>query len=449
MSDMAPTLDRSLGTLHLWGICVGLVISGEYFGWSYGWASAGTLGFLWSTGFVTAMYAALIFSFTELATAIPSAGGPFAYSLRAFGPLSGRVAGVATLIEFLFASPAVALAIGAYLGVQFPDLDPKLAAVALYAVFAVINIVGVKTSATLLLAVTVIAIGELLVFMGVMAPSFSWSHFVAHGWGPTAGGQPSFEGILKSLPFAIWFYLGLEGAAMAAEEVRDPARTTKIAFIGAIATLVALALGVMLFAGGAGDWRLLSNINDPLPQAMRRVVGSSSGWLKMLVWLGLFGLIASFHGNIIGYSRQIFAMARAGYLPAMLGRVHSRFRTPHLGILAGSVVGVAAIFSDSLVTIEGQSLTASIVTLSVFGALTVYVLSMASLIGLRRSAPDLERPFRTPGYPFVPVFALGSAATTLAVLAYYNQTVFRIFLMLLAGGALATRGKSPPPVTAD
>lgn len=73
-----PTLSRTLGGFHLWGIAVGLVISGEYFGWSYGWAQAGTLGFLVTTAVIAAMYVAFIFSFTELTTAIPHAGGPFA-----------------------------------------------------------------------------------------------------------------------------------------------------------------------------------------------------------------------------------------------------------------------------------------------------------------------------------------------------------------------------------
>ena len=73
-------------------------------------------------------------------------------------------------------------------------------------------------------------------------------------------------------------------------------------------TLLVLAFLVMIMAGGAGDWKTLSNINDPLPQAMKMVVGDSSGWLHMLVWLGMFGLIASFHGIILGYSRQIYAL---------------------------------------------------------------------------------------------------------------------------------------------
>src|ERR1700722_7449665 len=89
MAEGEPGLKKTLGGLHLWGIAVGLVISGEYFGWSYGWALAGTLGFLVTTVFIAVMYTTFIFSFTELPPAIPHAGGPFAYSYRAFGPLGG------------------------------------------------------------------------------------------------------------------------------------------------------------------------------------------------------------------------------------------------------------------------------------------------------------------------------------------------------------------------
>ena len=106
-------------------------------------------------------------------------------------------------------------------------------------------------------------------------------------------------------------------------------------------------MGVMLLAGGAGDWRTLSDINDPLPQAMKMVVGEHSNWMHMLVWIGLFGLIASFHGIILGYLRQFFALARAGYLPPSLAKL-SRFKTPHRATLAGGVIGIIAIFSDGI-----------------------------------------------------------------------------------------------------
>ena len=252
MSQPSPTsghtLKPVLSTLQLWGIAVGLVISGEYFGWSFGWASAGTLGFLVTTVMVAAMYTTFIFSFTELTTAIPHAGGPFAYTRRAFGPVGGYLAGAATLVEFVFAPPAISLAIGAYLNVQFPALDPKTAALGAYLVFMALNIAGVHLAATFELAITLLAIFELLVFMGVVAPGFSLAHFTANGW----AGQAEFSwatvpGIFAAVPFAIWFFLAIEGVAMAAEEAKDPRRSIPIAYVGGIVTLVLLAFGVMVF----------------------------------------------------------------------------------------------------------------------------------------------------------------------------------------------------------
>jgi ethanolamine permease len=442
-------LAKSLNAFHLWGIAVGLVISGEYFGWSFGWAQAGTLGFLITTGVIATMYLAFVFSFTELTTAIPQAGGPFAYSYRAFGPVGGAIAGFATLIEFLFAPPAIALAIGAYLNVQFPGLPPKMAAVGAYLLFVTLNIVGVRIAATFELAVTLLAVAELLVFMGVVAPAFSWVRFAEGGWaGTSTFHMGAFSGMIAAVPFAIWFFLAIEGVAMAAEEVRDPRRTIPLAYITGILTLTALAFGVMILAGGAGDWRALATVNDPLPQAMKTVVGESSGWLHMLVWLGLFGLVASFHGIIMAYARQIFALSRAGYLPAVFARLHPRFKTPALATIAGGAIGIAAIYSDNWVAIAGQSLTASIVIMAAFGALLMYVMSMASLFKLRQREPNLDRPYYAPLYPFAPALAMGIALCSLVAMAWFNREIFAIFFVTLTacvlgtllGRARATRG---------
>ena len=443
MSNAPPGLVRTLSGLHLWGIAVGLVISGEYFGWSYGWAQAGTLGFLVTTVVIALMYTTFIFSYTELTTAIPHAGGPFAYSYRAFGPLGGYLAGFATLVEFVFAPPAIALAIGAYLNVQFPALSARSAAVGAYLVFMALNIVGVTIAATFELVVTILAIGELLVFMGVVSGGFAWSHFTAGGWGghntPTLA---TVGGMFGAIPFAIWFFLAIEGAAMAAEEAKDPRRTIPRAYIAGILTLVLLAFGTMIFAGAVGDWQRLANINDPLPQAMKIVVGAKSGWLHLLVWIGLLGLIASFHGIIMGYSRQIFALARAGILPRALARIHPRFRTPHVAILAGGAVGIAAIYSDQLIKISGQPLTASIVTMSALGAIVMYILSLASLFRLRRIEPDLDRPFVTPAFPVFPIIALLIALVSLVAIVYYNLMIAAIFLVAGLLGGIVSAGRA-------
>ena len=428
-------LKPTLNAWHLWGLAVGLVISGEYFGWSYGWATAGTLGFMITSIVVAAMYTTFIFSFTELTTAIPNAGGPFAYASRAFGPVGGFIAGFATLIEFVFAPPAIAMAIGSYLQVQFPGADQKLMATGAYVIFMALNIVGVKTAATFELIVTVLAIFELLVFMGVVAPGFSVANFAAHGWaGQDTFSVVAFSGMFAAIPFAIWFFLAIEGVAMAAEEAKDPKRTIPVAYIAGIVTLVLLAIGVMVFAGGVGDWRKLSNINDPLPQAMKAVVGDNSNWLHMLVWIGLFGLVASFHGIILGYSRQIFALGRAGYVPSFFAAIHPRFGTPHRAVLAGGVIGIAAIFSDELFSFGGQTLTANIVTMSVFGAIVMYIMSMLSLFALRKKEPNLARPFPAIGYPVFPAIALALAVLCLAAMVYYNTLLAGVFagIMILA-----------------
>lgn len=434
------TLQKSLSGIHLWGIAVGLVISGEYFGWSYGWDKAGTLGFLITTIIVAVMYTCFIFSFTELTTAIPHAGGPFAYSYRAFGPLGGFVAGFATLIEFVFAPPAIALAIGSYLNVQFPSLDPKVAATGAYVIFMALNIAGVTIAATFELFVTVLAIIELFIFMGVVSPGFSNANFVANGWaGESTFSFTAFGGIFAAIPFAIWFFLAIEGAAMAAEETKNPNHTIPRAYIAGILTLVVLAFGTMIFAGGVGDWRQLSNINDPLPQAMKVVVGEQSGWLHMLVAIGLFGLVASFHGIIMGYSRQIFALARAGFLPARLATLHPTRKTPYLAILAGGVVGLIAIYSDNLIQFAGNTLTANVVTMSVFGALVMYIMSMAALIKLRQSEPKLVRPFRAPLYPVAPMIALGLSVLFLITMIWFNPQVFTLFVVLFGAGLVVYR----------
>ncbi|MDP2071717.1 ethanolamine permease [Methylotenera sp.] len=431
---MSSSLKATLNGWHLWGLAVGLVISGEYFGWSYGWDKAGTLGFLVTSILIAVMYTTFIFSFTELTTSIPHAGGPFAYARRAFGPRMAYVAGFATLIEFVFAPPAIAMAIGAYLNVQFSGVDPKLFAMGAYLIFVSLNIIGIRIAATFELFVTLLAVFELLVFMGVVSPGFSMSNFVANGWsGQNDFSMAAVPGIVAAIPFAIWFFLAIEGVAMAAEEAKDPKRTIPRAYIGGILTLVFLAMGVMVFAGGAGDWKALSNINDPLPQAMKMIVGENSGWLHMLVWIGLFGLVASFHGIIIGYSRQIFALSRAGYMPKFFGVINDRFQTPHRAIIAGAVVGMVAILGDNF-EFAGQTLTANLITMAVFGAIVMYIVSMMSLFALRKKEPDLERPFAAVAYPLFPTIALVMALICLVTMIYFNQQITLVFFGLMALG---------------
>jgi ethanolamine permease len=124
----------------------------------------------------------------------------------------------------VFAPPAIALAIGAYVNVQFPAFEPKWVALGAYIVFMALNIAGMTIAAGFELAVTLIAIFELCVFMGVVAPGFSAANFVKGGWsGADTFSIASWPGIFAAVPFAIWFFLAIEGVAMAARRRRTRA----------------------------------------------------------------------------------------------------------------------------------------------------------------------------------------------------------------------------------
>lgn len=408
-----PQLQKSLGPLHLWGLAVGLVISGEYFGWSYGWGQAGTLGFLVATLIVAVLYTTFIFSFTELTTAMPSAGGPFTYAQRAFGPWGGFVAGYATLVEFVFAPPAIALAVGKYVEFAAPGLPPnRVAAVAVVA-FGLLNLWGVKQTAGFELVVTVLAVVELCIFMGVTAPHFEAANFLKDGW------QGGVGGIIGALPFAIWFFLGIEGVAMASEEVVNPNRDLPRGYISGILTLVVLALGVMLCAGGVGDWKELAQIDFPIPRAAQMALGEGNPWNRVFAVLGVFGLTASLNGIVIGASRQLFAVARAGLLPEALTHTN-RFHAPHVAVVVTTLVGLGAIAAGK---------TDEVITLSAMGAVLMYMMSMASLFKLRRSQPHMTRPFRAPVYPAFPAVALVLSAFCLVAMVVNTKPVLTVIFV--------------------
>lgn len=408
-----PTpLKKVLRPVHLWAIAVGLVISGEYFGWNYGWAIAGTMGFLLSTLLVTVMYVTFIFSFTELTTSIPHAGGPFAYAHKAFGPLGGVMAGYATLVEFVLAPPAIAFALGSYVHFLYPAIPVLYTALASYVIFIGINLAGVKESAVFSLIITILAVAELLLFMGLVAPSFQLKNFMTE---PMPFG---FTGIFAAIPFAIWFYLAIEGVAMVAEEVKDPKKDIKKGYIYGLLTLVILALGVMILTGGVASWRNFSSIDYPLPEALSIVLGRNNSLTMLFAGIGLFGLIASFHGNVLAYSRQIFALARSGYLPGFLAQVNTRFRTPHYALIGGGVLGCISLFTGT---------TSQVIILSVMGAVLLYIVSLCSLFRLRKTAPEMERPFRAPAYPWFPAIALILSLISMAAIIWYNPFLSLLF----------------------
>jgi ethanolamine permease len=406
----------------LWGLGVGYVISGMYFGWNLGLEKGGTLGLAIATFFIIILYVTFTFSYTELACAIPKAGGGFDYANRALGKDWGFIAGMAQNIEFLFAPPAIAFAIGAYFNLFFPQIPVLYIAIFGYVIFTALNIYGVKAAAMFELTITILAVAELLLFAGVSFPHFKIEN-IQHNAFPNG-----WEGVFAAIPFAIWFFLAIEGVANVAEEAIKPQRTILIGFGSAILTLVILCILTFTSSVGVAGWEAIvyttegKSSDSPLPLALGHIVGSNNVLYHLLITIGLFGLVASFHGIILAAGRSSFEFGRVRYAPAFLGKIHPRFRTPANALLINMVIGIITLLTGK---------TGEIIIISVFGALTLYIISMISLLRLRKKEPGLERPFKVPAYPFFPIIALAIATVSFVAMAVYNRTLALIYLLLM------------------
>lgn len=418
-----PTLKKTLGPLMLWGLGVGYVISGMYFGWNLGLAEGGTLGLAIATFFIIIMYVTFTFSYTELACAIPKAGGAFDYADRALGKKLGFVAGMAQNVEFIFAPPAIAAAIGAYFHIFIPQIDTIYIAVFAYLIFTGLNIVGVRAAAIFELVITILAVIELLIFAGVCLPNIEMANL-------TFNALPNgFQGAFAAIPFAIWFFLAIEGVANVAEEAKNPQRSVLIGFGSAIMTLVVLCLLTFVSAVGVDGWESVvypagsSEPSDsPLPLALAKIVGDGHFLYHLLITVGLFGLIASFHGIILAAGRSTFEFGRVGYIPKALGKVHPKTSTPANALAINMVIGIIALLTGK---------TGEIITIACFGALTLYIVSMIAFFKLRKNEPELERPFKVPLYPFFPAIALIIATLAMIAMSIYNLKLAGIYVLIM------------------
>lgn len=420
-------LSRTLTPLMLWGLGVGYVISGMYFGWNLGLEKGGTMGLGIATFFIIILYVTFTFSYAELASAIPQAGGGFDYSRRAFGDTWGFIAGMAQNIEFIFAPPAIAFAIGAYFNLFFPSIPIIVIAIVSYIIFTALNIRGVKISALFELGITLFAVGELLLFAGITLPHFSTEAFFENSL------PNGISGIFAALPFAIWFFLGLEGVANVAEETINPQRTIKVGFSSALITLVLLCLLVFAGAVGVGGWENIvykedgSTSDSPLPLALISIVGDNNFLYHLLITIGLFGLVASFHGLILAAGRASYEFGKVRFAPPVFGKIHPRFHTPANALLLNMGIGIFALLTGK---------TAEIITIAVFGALFLYLFSMLAMVKLRKTEPDLPRPFKVPFYPLFPYTALTIAVVALMAMIIFNFYLFLLFFMIMSFSVL-------------
>jgi ethanolamine permease len=302
---------------------------------------------------------------------------------------------------------------------------------ACYLLFIGIHLYGVGEALKLMFAITVIAVVALAAFIIGMIPQFEVSNLFTID--PTnAAGASSFlpfgvVGVWAAFPYAIWFFLAIEGVPLAAEETRDPATDMPKGLIGGMAALLLFAVCVLVFGpGGAGSAAFTSDemlaAPSVLPLALTEAYGGTNALVTFVNIAGLAGLIASFFSIIFAYSRQTFALSRAGYLPRLLSVTSGR-RTPWMALIVPGVIGF-------LLALTGDG--ATLINIAVFGATISYALMMLSHIVLRRREPDLERPYRTPGGTITSGIAL-----VLAVLAVIATFIVDVRAALITLGVYA------------
>lgn len=397
------------GWVLLAGLGVAYVISGDFAGWNFGLAQGGWGGLLLATLLMATLYLCMVLSLAELSSMIPTSGGGYGFARVAFGPWGGFLTGTAILIEYAIAPAAIANFIGGYCTSLFGVGGPPVY-LAAYVLFVGLHLWGVGEALRLMFAITAVAVLALVVFLVAMVGRFEAANLfdiaATEAWGSSAFLPFGVMGVWAAIPYAMWFFLAVEGVPLAAEETANPQRDLPRGIIAAMAVLLVFGGAILVLGpGGVGAARLAISAN-PLVEALAVPAsdGNGGGWLPAFVnAVGLAGLAASFFSIIYAYSRQLFALSRAGYLPRALS-ITSRRKAPVYALLVPGVIG----FGLSLWE-QGDLL----ILVAVFGATISYVLMLAAHIVLRRRHPELPRPYRTPGGTFTSGLALALALLAL------------------------------------
>lgn len=340
--------------------------------------------------------ALIVACFADAGSRVSLSGGTYAYAEIAFGPYIGFI--VATSLWFganVLASAAVANVFVDTLSEISPRFaDPTVRAtvlVLMYALFAWINIRGVKLGSRAVQTVTLGKLTPLLVlvavgFLAINPPNLAWP------------GMPSGDATARTTVMLLFAFLGIESALTPSGEVKDPARTVPRAILATLVIVTLLYMALQLVAQGVLGSDLATNQKAPLAATARVVLGSGGGMLVLVgAAISTFGYVA---GDMLAAPRGIYALARDGLMPRPIANIHSRFRTPYVAILIHAAFALGFALSGSF---------AGLMVVATLASLIVYLICCAATIQLQRKnvRTDGALPFNVPGGPIVPVLAIG------------------------------------------
>ncbi len=423
MPETAIGLRRELGIWAATAIVVGTVIGSGIFlvpkDMILHVGSPATVLAVWVAGGLLSLAGAL--SYAELAAAMPEAGGEYVYLREAYGPLWGFLYGWTQMWVARGGSIAtLATAFFLYLGNFFPRLESvfytlplpigpgggplelrygQLLAVAVILLLAAINYLGVRFGAGVQVAVTILKVALIaaLVVAGLGAGRGGFGHFATAI--PAPGGIAGFFGALVA---ALWAYDGWNNVSMVAAEIRRPQRNLPIALVAG----TCLVMAIYLLANVAYFYVLPAAEvarSDRVAAEMMRAVAGEWGAAAVSV-AAMVSIFAALNGSLLSGARVPYALARGGLFFRSFGYIHPRYRTPAVSILGLGLWGSVLVFSGRY---------EELFRYVIFASWILYGMTAAAVLVLRWKRPDLDRPYRTPGYPVLPaLFVAGAAAVT-------------------------------------
>ncbi|MGH7502415.1 MAG: amino acid permease [Longimicrobiales bacterium] len=446
----AGTLRRALGPMALTTLGIGAVIGAGIFVITGNAAAqfAGP-GILISFLMVGVACGLAGLCYAEFASMIPVAGSAYTYAYVTLGELIAWILGWDLMLEYALAAATVAAGwsgtvseLLADFGIQLPArysaargtalmlgdgnaasavFDVPAAVIVLLATWLLV--IGIKESARANAIIVVIKVAVILLFVafGVayVTPS-NWRPFIPENTGEF--GEFGWSGVLRGAGVIFFAYIGFDAVSTAAQEAKNPKRDLPIGI------LVSLAICTFLYIAVAGVLTGLvpyTELSGPAPIAVG-VEATGLTWLSAIINMGaLMGLTSVILVTLLGQTRVFYAMSRDGLLPAFFQRTHPVHRTPHLTTI---ITGIAVAITAGLFPLDVLSVLVSMGTLLAFAIVCV------SVLVLRRTAPELERPFRTPGVPWVPL--LGAGACVFFMTGLPGSTWLRLLIWLAIGLAV-------------